>query len=65
MSFQDFTRYVSQVRDGMTGLFQKARVEPEYRRLGILAVVLLATATTLSPLLGMALILGAVWYLTY
>jgi len=65
MSFHDLKRYVSKVRNGMTGLFQKARVEPEYRRLAILTVVLLATTTILSPLLGMAIILIAAWYLTY
>ena len=51
MSFQGFKNYIQKVRIGLSGLFQKARVEPEYRRLGILAVVLLATTATLLPLL--------------
>lgn len=65
MNFQDFKNYVQKVRIGLSGLFQKVRVEPEYRRLGILAVVFLAATTLLSPFLGIALVLIAVWYLTY
>jgi hypothetical protein len=64
MNFQDFKNHVQKVRTGMAVLYQKAKVEPEYRRLGILAVVLLVSTMIMSPLLGSALVFFGVWYLT-
>ncbi|VGO23204.1 hypothetical protein SCARR_05311 [Pontiella sulfatireligans] len=64
MTIRDFQRYLSKVKAKMTTLIQKAKNEPEYRRVGILAVVLLVSTTIMSPLLGIALVLVGVWYLT-
>ncbi|VGO13879.1 hypothetical protein PDESU_02436 [Pontiella desulfatans] len=65
MNIQDFKNHVQKVRDGMAVLCHKAKGETEYRRLGILAVVLLVSTTVMSPLIGIALVLFGVWYLTY
>jgi hypothetical protein len=65
MSVYDFKQYVLKTRTRLGELYQKAKLEPEYRRMGICTFVFLAVTLILSLWLGISLALAAIWYVTY
>ena len=65
MKFQDIQQYLAKVRTNLVSLAQKAKQEPEYRRMAISIVVLVAAVTLLAPWLGALIVFAGTWYLTY
>ncbi|MDF7822811.1 hypothetical protein P4B35_02200 [Pontiellaceae bacterium B12227] len=65
MMIRDFKGHLSKIRTGMGVLIQKSKAEPEYRRIAIYTLILLAITVFLSPWLGVLLVIAGAWYLTY